>query len=120
MVMLKAMSVTAKQHIAGIISIFCAAAMVFSISRMMPYGLSGEIGKAKEWFVLLIIFLVIGIVSGIAYYYFRGKSFQDNVLDRMRIEVDTLSGLGQKRMEPKAPIAASPQSVEGKKNQGPS
>ena len=70
--------------------------MTYLIGRMIPPGLSGDIHKVKSYFVLLVITLVIGLLSGVIYYYAKGNDTDDAELMRMRAEMDTYSQLGDK------------------------
>ena len=99
--MLKAMSIATKQHSAGVVSLLCAISMVFCISRMIPYALSDETGKLKLWFGLMVASLVISLPASIFYYYFRGKLRTSSNLDRLHVEVDTLSKLDQQHTRSK-------------------
>lgn len=94
------MSSTTKQRVSGILSLLSAIAIVYCISRMIPYGLSGEVGKVKLWFSLLVVALVIGLPSGVTYYFFQRNQTGDRELERQRIEMHTLAVMDQKSTTP--------------------
>ena len=93
------MSSTAKQRISGIVSLLSAIAIVYCISRMIPYGLSGEVAKVKVWFSLLVGALVVVLPSGIAYYFYQRNQKGNGDLERQRIEINTLATMDQKSRE---------------------
>lgn len=95
------MSIATKQRIAGIISLLCAVSMVFCISRMIPYALGDETAKLKLWFGLMVASLIVSLPASVSYYYFRGKMRTSSNLDRLHIEVDTLSKLDQQHARSK-------------------
>lgn len=88
-----------KRHIAGVICAVCVLGIVFCILHMIPYALAGNESKAKLWFVLIAVLLCTGIPCGIAYYFYNNDSHEDAELERMRSELETLSGLEQKRIK---------------------
>lgn len=106
------MNSSTKQTIAGGVDVFCAIVMVFCISRMVPYGLSGDLGKAIGWIVLAVIAFIVSLSAGVAYYYYRGRK-QDQGLERMHIEVDVLAHAGHK---PDRPTSAYPELDQPKKD----
>jgi TRAP-type C4-dicarboxylate transport system permease large subunit len=62
---------------------------------MIPYGLAGEAGKVKLYFGLMIPAFILGFVSAIAYYYYRGKSKYTSS-ERLSTEVHALAQAGRK------------------------
>ncbi len=96
------MSSVAKQRIAGAISVFGAVGILFCISRMIPYGLGGDTGKVKLWFVLAIGALIISLPFAVAYYYYRAKASSGADIENQRIVMNILSRTGQKSAEPKS------------------
>jgi len=95
------MTNVAKQNISGIICVGCAVLMVFCIARMIPYGIVGEVGKVKAYFAGMLVGLVFGLPSGVAYYYYRSRSSESGELGRMRIETATLARTAQKPAAPR-------------------
>lgn len=67
---------------------------------MIPYGLSGEIGKAKLWLGLMGLSFLAGLLSGVVYYYFRSNSRGNGGLDPLSVEINTLASLGQITKDP--------------------
>jgi len=67
------MTVTVKKGVAGSVCALCAVIMAYCIQHMIPYGMSGEVEKAKEWFWPVVVCLPVGCVSAVFYYYFRAK-----------------------------------------------
>lgn len=86
------MSINAKQYISGSICALCAAGLVTCISRIIPFGLSGNAAKVKLWFWPIIGCFAIGCVSGVLYYYFRAKACTINPYE---IESQTLGKSAQ-------------------------
>ena len=109
------MTSATKQRLSGAVCVICAGAMVFFISRMIPYGLAGNTGKVKLYFAGVMVALVISLPSGVAYYYYRGNSKKDEDLERMRTEVAVLGRVGQNAAEAKPPVPrADDQSKRGR------
>lgn len=98
------MSIAARQRITGSVCAFGAAAAAYCISRMIPYGLAGNAGKVKQWFILAIIAIAVSLPCGVAYYYYRSRTKEAVDLERTRVEVDILSRAAQR------PAAEPPQS----------
>lgn len=98
------MTLGSKQHVAGGASLLSAIAMVFCIYRMIPYGISGEVDKAKFWFMIMIISLVIGLPFVIAFYYFRNRLRASGNFERLNTEISTLAFLSQQGMFAKGQV----------------
>ncbi len=65
---------TTKQQISGIVCLVCAVCIVFCIATMIPYGLGGDVGKVKLYFVFMVLAFLISLPFGVAYYYYRGQA----------------------------------------------
>jgi|GEM_PF-6026260 len=65
--------------------------VVFGITRMVPAGLAGDVGKVKFYFAWVAAGCIIGIPATIAYYYVRAKAETYSPSDA--IEIQTLSNL---------------------------
>lgn len=62
-----------KQQVSGVVCLLCAVCIVFCITAMIPYGLVGDIGKVKLYFVCMVLAFIISLPSGVAYYYYRSQ-----------------------------------------------
>lgn len=111
------MSIPAKRNISGLISFVCAVCIVYGIAHIIPYGMAGEIGKAKPYIVLAAIAFTVSLPFAVAYYYYRGQGTAgDQELERMRTEVAMLSQVGQHTMQPRE---GSQQNPDNTQQQGP-
>lgn len=91
------MSNATKKQISGAGCVLSVVSMTFCIGQMIPPGLSGDIEKVKPHFILLFIALIFGLVFGAAYSYYRGNPTKDEELERMRVEMNTLSFVGAQK-----------------------
>jgi hypothetical protein len=91
------MSIAAKRIVSGAVCVFCVLFILLCLSRMVTYGLGGEIGKVKLYFALVAGNFIVGLPFAMAYYYYRGRDHENADLARTRLEVETLSRAGQRR-----------------------
>ncbi len=96
------MNKATKQKILGTICVICAVVMVVCIARMIPYGMAGEVNKVKPYFAVVVVMLIVSLPAAVGYYYYRGgDTAEDKELERMRVEADILSHIGEKAAKPK-------------------
>lgn len=93
------MSDITKQRTSGTICLLGTGLAVFCISKMIPYGLAGDSGKVKLWFVPAILLLAVSIASGVAYYFY-GNRTKDKNIERLHTEADILARAGHKPAQP--------------------
>jgi len=95
-----------KQRISGILLLIASLVMLFAIQRMIAHGLGGDVHSVKLYAALMLAALFVSIVSGLVYYYARSTEVsEDEELERMRAEVNTLGHIGQN--QPKQPAEQS-------------
>ena len=93
-----------KQYFFGFLCVFAVVVMSFCIFRMIPLGMSGEMTAVRGYFIILSVALVLGLFSGVLYYFYRGRStLHDKDLERMQIEADILAHVGEKASKPRNP-----------------
>lgn len=68
---------------------------------MLPYGLAGDVGKVKLWFVFAIILLAVSIACGLAYYFY-GNRAKHKTIEHLHTEIDILTQAGRKPVHPTA------------------
>jgi len=90
------MSTALNRNIAGIACLIFAVSIMICIWRMIPYGLAGETGKIKLYFMLMTAAFIFSLASGLLYYYYRSKSEAENT-GRIYTEVNTLSRVGRQQ-----------------------
>lgn len=95
----KRLTVRTKYRIARSVFWLFFFGVVLSIYMISVYGTSEAAGfKLKVWFVVMIFSFLVGMISGVIYYYFKAKLDDP---DTGLIELETLSkAINQNQDEP--------------------
>jgi hypothetical protein len=75
----------------GALCLICTTGILYLFSKIIPLGMSGDIGKARAYIVLAVILFCVGIPSAVMYQLYRSKPEDDPELERMRLEMAALS-----------------------------
>ena len=94
----KRMGNSKKRNISRITLLVCIVVIAFCIVKMVPDGMAGNTSKVIGYFIPIIPAFLIGVVAGIAQYYYRDKS-DYGASQRASAEVRALAEAGRKTDE---------------------
>ena len=93
------LSIYAKYKICQLFFALAFVVIIICLRHMSPFSST----HANEfWFTVLAITLFIGLLFGIAFYYYRAKIRESNM---RTLEIETLASTAIKPEEPKEPVA---------------
>jgi hypothetical protein len=89
---------------AGVVCLISVAGIIYAATKIIPQGIAGNIANTKPYLVMVAVLFAIAIPAAFIYqmYVNRGP-IEDEELERMRIEMDTLSKVGSQLQDGKQP-----------------